>query len=271
MAWGMRHVRLVLALLLAGTLAAVGLLGADAWKRVQDSTLEVTGDPSRVYSAPPRLTVAMPLERDELVALLTALDFRPGDGVEPGTYRAEAGAVIARLRSNRTVEVRLAHGAVKALTLDGKATDALEFEPVLLATWLGPAMIGHERVALGQVPPHVVHAVLAAEDAGFFQHPGVSPRSIARAAWTNLRAAERARAAARSRSSWSRTSTSIPGGRLGARRARPRSRSRSRSRTTSARSSRRISTRSTSGTTGRCRWSGSGRRRVAGSTRRPSG
>src|SRR5262249_55095352 len=37
-----------------------------------------------------------------------------------------------------------------------------------------------------QVPPHVVRAVLAAEDAGFFHHPGVSPRSIARAAWTNL-------------------------------------------------------------------------------------
>lgn len=36
-------------------------------------------------------------------------------------------------------------------------------------------------VALDELPEHVVHAVLAAEDARFFRHPGVDPLAIARA------------------------------------------------------------------------------------------
>jgi membrane peptidoglycan carboxypeptidase len=69
-------------------------------------------------------------------------------------------------------------------------------------------MIEHRRVASATCPPHVVRAVLAAEDAGFYSHPGVSPRSIARARGRTVRSAACARADRRSRSSWSRTSTS---------------------------------------------------------------
>jgi penicillin-binding protein 1A len=38
-------------------------------------------------------------------------------------------------------------------------------------------------VAIGQVPDRLKHAVLAAEDAGFYQHPGVDWHGIARAGW----------------------------------------------------------------------------------------
>jgi penicillin-binding protein 1C len=37
------------------------------------------------------------------------------------------------------------------------------------------------------LPPHLVHATLAAEDARFFSHVGVDPLAVARAAWHNLR------------------------------------------------------------------------------------
>ena len=43
-------------------------------------------------------------------------------------------------------------------------------------------------VDLGRVSPHLVAAVLAAEDRRFFAHPGVDPLAAARAAWQNLRA-----------------------------------------------------------------------------------
>ena len=42
-------------------------------------------------------------------------------------------------------------------------------------------------VELDQVPEHVQHAVLAAEDRGFYTEPGISPRGIARALLTNVR------------------------------------------------------------------------------------
>jgi membrane peptidoglycan carboxypeptidase len=42
-------------------------------------------------------------------------------------------------------------------------------------------------VALDAVPSHVREAVLAAEDRGFYTEPGISPRGIARALFTNVR------------------------------------------------------------------------------------
>ncbi len=49
---------------------------------------------------------------------------------------------------------------------------------------------GEERrrlVSLADVPDHVVKAVLATEDANFFQHQGIDPRGIVRAIFVNLR------------------------------------------------------------------------------------
>jgi penicillin-binding protein 1C len=42
------------------------------------------------------------------------------------------------------------------------------------------------EVAIGEIPPQVVRAMLAAEDKRFFQHGGVDFLAIARAAWGNL-------------------------------------------------------------------------------------
>ncbi len=42
-------------------------------------------------------------------------------------------------------------------------------------------------VDIDDVPEHVQHAVLAAEDRGFYTEPGISPRGIARALLTNVR------------------------------------------------------------------------------------
>ncbi len=41
-------------------------------------------------------------------------------------------------------------------------------------------------VDIGDIPPHVKKAFLAAEDVRFYQHYGVDPRAIARAVWANV-------------------------------------------------------------------------------------
>ena len=43
-------------------------------------------------------------------------------------------------------------------------------------------------VPLAEIDPDLIAAFLAAEDHGFYRHPGVDLRAVARAAWTNLRA-----------------------------------------------------------------------------------
>ncbi|MGF1657891.1 MAG: transglycosylase domain-containing protein [Rubrimonas sp.] len=52
--------------------------------------------------------------------------------------------------------------------------------------WRGEQYGGEIRP--GDVSPHLVHAILAAEDRRFYSHWGVDPRGIARAALVNLRA-----------------------------------------------------------------------------------
>ncbi len=41
-------------------------------------------------------------------------------------------------------------------------------------------------VPLSEIPPHLIAATIATEDAGFFSNPGIEPRGILRAAWANL-------------------------------------------------------------------------------------
>ena len=60
-------------------------------------------------------------------------------------------------------------------------------EPEVLAESLREERADRERVELAALPEHVWRAVLAAEDARFFEHPGVDARAVARAALQNLR------------------------------------------------------------------------------------
>ncbi|MES4784566.1 MAG: hypothetical protein C4294_00615, partial [Nitrospiraceae bacterium] len=43
------------------------------------------------------------------------------------------------------------------------------------------------RTPLAEVPQHLTQAVIAVEDARFFEHPGLDVIGIIRAIWTNLR------------------------------------------------------------------------------------
>lgn len=56
----------------------------------------------------------------------------------------------------------------------------------LLATFHGEQ--DRTDVPLGAVPTVVIDAVLAAEDRHFYDHPGVDPQGLARAAWNDVRA-----------------------------------------------------------------------------------
>ena len=66
--------------------------------------------------------------------------------------------------------------------------EALRLEPELLAESLAGDRARRRRVHLDELPDHVWQAVLAAEDARFFDHAGVDARSLVRALWANLRA-----------------------------------------------------------------------------------
>ena len=71
---------------------------------------------------------------------------------------------------------------------DGRATGSVILRDVNgeIFAWRGEQYGGDIRA--DRVSPHLVNAVLAAEDKRFYMHPGIDPQGIARAAMVNLRA-----------------------------------------------------------------------------------
>ncbi len=63
----------------------------------------------------------------------------------------------------------------------------LELEPEELMKFYGPDRERRRLVSINHVPRHLIHAILAAEDSGFYHHHGVDLTGILRALITNLR------------------------------------------------------------------------------------
>jgi len=158
---------------------------------------------SRLYGRSTHLAVGASTDPAELIAELQATGYReaPAGGPLPeGAFshdRREGETVALRLRRFPTsdggtgggfpAEVKFAQGQVAGLTVGGKAAQGLDLEPVLLASYYGPRVEERRPVELSHLPEEVVRPVLAAEDAAFFNHPGVSIPGILRAALANLR------------------------------------------------------------------------------------
>jgi penicillin-binding protein 1B len=69
----------------------------------------------------------------------------------------------------------------------GDPVPLLELEPEELMLFFGKEREERRLVSLNEVPEHLINAVLAAEDARFFRHPGMDPLGTIRALASNLR------------------------------------------------------------------------------------
>ncbi len=169
--------------------------------------------PSRLYGQPTHLAVGARYEPQLLADELTDEGYRevtgavgsdspdPATALPAGAYRRGKDRVAVHLRrfvtagatsGGMAIDVSFAGDRVTALAVDGRplagaaAAKGIDLEPPLLASYYGPEVDERTPVALAELPPYVSRAVLAAEDAGFYRHPGVSPAGILRAAWVDL-------------------------------------------------------------------------------------
>jgi len=62
----------------------------------------------------------------------------------------------------------------------------LELEPEEIGKYYGPERERRQLVSFDQIPDHLIHAVLAAEDSRFYEHPGFDALGILRAVFVNL-------------------------------------------------------------------------------------
>jgi penicillin-binding protein 1B len=97
--------------------------------------------------------------------------------------------VPSRYKEGIPVEIRFDENRLESITNlnTGQTLPILELEPEEVMLFFGPHRERRQLVSIDQVPQHVIHAVLAAEDHRFYTHKGLDPKGILRAIYTNLR------------------------------------------------------------------------------------
>ena len=155
--------------------------------------------PARVYARPVELWPGARLDPDTLEADLRRSGYHHADHPgRPGSYHRAADRFVIETREfrfwdsmepARRVEIGFDAGVVRSIDASGDDVPIVRLDPPLI----GRIYPGHHEdrvmVRLHEAPPALVAGLVAVEDHRFFDHHGISPISIARAAWANLRAA----------------------------------------------------------------------------------
>ena len=155
--------------------------------------------PARVYARPVELWPGARLDPDALEAELRRSGYHHADHPgRPGSYHRVADRFVIETREfrfwdsmepARRIEIGFDAGVVRRIDAGGDDVPIVRLDPPLI----GRIYPGHHEdrvmVRLHEAPPALVAGLVAVEDHRFFEHHGISPISIARAAWANLRAA----------------------------------------------------------------------------------
>jgi len=157
--------------------------------------------PSRVYARPVTLRTGLDVERARLRARLERMGYVPAVGAEqlkPGEFavRREAFEIFRRpsrlpnrITPEQLIRLKLDGTRVSAVrSADGELLPEAELEPEIIAQFHGEDRADRKLVALGEVPPILVEAIIATEDQSFYEHHGIQLWRIAGALVANLRA-----------------------------------------------------------------------------------
>jgi penicillin-binding protein 1B len=202
--WGHRFAwRIPLLLIPLGLSTLVGA----AYVYVQFSQMIVLGFEgkrwslsSKVYAEPESLYPGLPLRADDLRASLERLGYRPVQALtNQGQYRVHAGHVDIALREfryphrhepARSIRVTFQRNTVREIRdLRGEqAISVVDLEPQLVSEFFTPEREKRQLVKIGDIPPHLIHAVVAIEDRRFYAHRGIDWLGVLRALYRNVQA-----------------------------------------------------------------------------------
>jgi penicillin-binding protein 1B len=155
--------------------------------------------PARVYARPLELYTGLPLSAAQFASELKALGYRfVSRPRRAGEVSRNAGRfqLISRpfdfwdgREASRALRVSFDDSAVSQLQDDtnGQSVALARLDPLEIGSIHTARQEDRILLRLDEVPPTLIKALIAVEDRGFYEHFGISPRSVARAFWVNLR------------------------------------------------------------------------------------
>ena len=153
--------------------------------------------PAKIYSRPLELAEGINLNKDNLIKELEMLSYeRVKNPVQPGEFKFSKDDLKIFLRGyldqrSGIFNINFDASEIKGITNQlGIAEDLIKLEPTVIGGMYPSHM--EDRVLLNwpEVPPILVDTILAVEDQDFFNHYGISLKSISRAFLRNVQAGE---------------------------------------------------------------------------------
>lgn len=153
--------------------------------------------PARVYGRPLEIFEGMSLGAAELEAELRDLGYNPAQSTSPGGFLVRGKRISVYSRGfefwdgsepAQIAEIDFANGRVSRLQrMGGGALALLRLEPMEIGAIYPAHREDRILVRLENVPPLLTASLVAIEDHRFYQHHGVSPVAILRAALANVK------------------------------------------------------------------------------------
>lgn len=199
----------ILVALLAVLLAGAGILtyyyvqfGRMISQRLTGQIFENT---SSVYTTPGHVYTGEPFRESDLTSYLLQAGYQESDvegapgyfTVSKSTVEIHPSATNSFFRGRNAIRVDFSPYGVARITqlADGTAMDSALLEPQLITNLFDSSREKRRIVRYDDLPPDLVHALLAAEDKRFFEHGALDLVRVFGAAFYDLRSGEKAQGA----------------------------------------------------------------------------
>ncbi|HXW61395.1 MAG TPA: PBP1A family penicillin-binding protein [Candidatus Acidoferrales bacterium] len=202
--FGIAFLTLCLVLLLAG--ASVFAYYYIQFSHLIDQRLtgQIFQNTSRVYSSPDRIYVGQTMRPSELASYLLRAGYQEGVVTgSPGKFRTTGSTVeivpspTSYFQGHNGLRVSFSGTEISGITRpsDGSPLDFADIEPELLTNLFDSTREKRRVVRFDDLPPVLVHAVLAAEDKRFFEHGALDMFRVFGAAFHDISRGQKAQGA----------------------------------------------------------------------------
>ena len=189
---------------MVATVSVVGMVALSAYVAWLDFRIrdEFEGKrwavPARLFARPLELTPGAPLTADAIEAELELAGYRRvRSAFRPASFERDGERLRLVTREfpfldgaapSYRVSVAVSGGRITAVEVDGGAPSRVRVDPAEIARVYPEHREDRVLLRLDDVPAAFLAILLEVEDRRFYEHIGIDPLAIARAAWANLRA-----------------------------------------------------------------------------------